>query len=120
MTPPFQEDAHGPTYSGPGVQFKPVEGDALSAYGDLGEMGPDLAIEAVSIHAEISRRVPQTEEAGQAGEGPDWAVVVDHDGPRLPMKFAASFLLAASIFRGQESPEISSRKIRLLAVERCR
>ena len=46
----------------PGVQFKSVEGDALLTDGNVGEMRPDLAIEAVAVHAEIRRCVAKTYE----------------------------------------------------------
>jgi len=38
----------------PGVEFKPVEGDALMADGNSCEKGTDFGIEAIAIHAEIS------------------------------------------------------------------
>jgi len=46
----------------PGVQFKPVEGDTLPTDGNVGETRPDLAIEAVAVHAEIGWRVAKTYE----------------------------------------------------------
>jgi hypothetical protein len=50
-------------FVGPGVQFKPVEGDALNANGDLGQEGADLGVEAIAVHAEVARRVAETEES---------------------------------------------------------
>ena len=52
----------------PGVQIKPVECDALLADGDLGDVWPDLAVEAVAVHAEVSRGIAQTKEARKQGE----------------------------------------------------
>jgi hypothetical protein len=46
----------------PGVEFKPVEGDALLTDGDSCEKGPDLAIEAVAVHAQIRRRIAKSYE----------------------------------------------------------
>jgi len=37
----------------PGVEFKPVKGDALATDGNGGKEGPDLGVEAVAVHAEI-------------------------------------------------------------------
>jgi hypothetical protein len=45
----------------PGVQFKAVEGHSLSTNADLGEVRPDLGVEAITIHAEVARGVPETE-----------------------------------------------------------
>jgi len=49
----------------PRVQFKPVEGNALGANRDLGEIAADFGVEAVAIHAEVSRRVAEPDEAGE-------------------------------------------------------
>ena len=49
----------------PRVQFKPVEGNALGADRDLGEIAADLGVEAVAIHAEVARRVAESDEAGE-------------------------------------------------------
>ena len=46
----------------PGIQFKPVERDALATNRDLSEMRPDFRVEAVSVHAEVARRIPEPEE----------------------------------------------------------
>jgi hypothetical protein len=47
----------------PGVEFKSVEGNALSADGNGGEKGPDLSIEAVTVHAEIAGRIAESHQA---------------------------------------------------------
>jgi hypothetical protein len=65
----------------PGVQFKSVEGDGLFAEGNLGDVGPDLGIELVPVHTEISRGVTQTDQARidetpVAGASIRWASVV--------------------------------------------
>jgi hypothetical protein len=49
----------------PGVEFKSVEGNSLSTDRDGGEVGAYLGVEAVAIHAEIIRRVPQPDDARQ-------------------------------------------------------
>jgi len=49
----------------PRVQFKPVESHALGADRDLGEIAADLGVEAVAVHAEVGRRVAETNEAGE-------------------------------------------------------
>lgn len=46
----------------PGVQFKPVEGDTLLTNRNHGEARAHLGVEAVSVHAEIKRRVPETDQ----------------------------------------------------------
>jgi len=48
----------------PGIQFKAVEGDSLAADGDLGEAWADLGVEAVSVHAEVGRGIPEADQAG--------------------------------------------------------
>ena len=48
---------------GPGVEVKSVEGDALVTDRDLGEIGPDLRVEAVAVHAEILRSVAHADQA---------------------------------------------------------
>ena len=49
----------------PGVQFKPVEGDALFADADFDEIRPYLGIEAVAIHAEVARRIAEANQPGR-------------------------------------------------------
>ncbi len=46
----------------PGVQFKAVERDALSTDRDFSEVGSDFRVEAVAVHAEVARRIPEAEE----------------------------------------------------------
>lgn len=46
----------------PGVQFKAVERDALSTDRDFREVGADVCVEAVAVHAEVTRSVPETKE----------------------------------------------------------
>ena len=46
----------------PGVQFKAVERNALSTDRDFCQVRPDLCIEAIAVHAEVTRRVPETDE----------------------------------------------------------
>jgi hypothetical protein len=59
---------------GPGIEVKPVEGDALRADWDRGEERANIAIEAIFVHAEIRWRVAQSDEArqerGRLGERP--------------------------------------------------
>jgi hypothetical protein len=45
----------------PGVEVKAVESDALAADADLGEMRAYLAIEAITVHAEIEGGIPKTD-----------------------------------------------------------
>ena len=54
---------------GPGIEVKPVEGDALRADGDHGEERTNVAIEAILVHAEIGGRVAQPDEARQERRG---------------------------------------------------
>lgn len=54
---------------GPSVQVKPVEGDALIADGNLGEKGAHLGVEAIPIHAQVERCVPEANESGQQSGG---------------------------------------------------
>jgi len=49
----------------PRVQFKPVECHALGADRDLGEIAADLGVEAVAVHAEVGRRIAESDEAGE-------------------------------------------------------
>ncbi len=50
---------------GPGIEVKPVKGDPLGADRDRGEERTNVAIEAISVHAEIGRCVPQPDKARQ-------------------------------------------------------
>jgi hypothetical protein len=59
----------------PCVQFKSVERDALRADGDLRDAASDLGIEAVSVHAQVVRRIPEADESGKQSE---CAVVLRH------------------------------------------
>lgn len=49
----------------PGVKVKSIEGDAALADRDLGEARAHLGVEAVAVHAEVGRRVPEPDEAGE-------------------------------------------------------
>ena len=49
----------------PGIQVKPVKRDPLVADGDFSERGPDLGIEAITVHAQIERRIAQANQPGQ-------------------------------------------------------
>lgn len=49
----------------PLVQFKPVEGNGLRPQRDLCELGPDLCVELVAVHAAVGGRVPVADQAGQ-------------------------------------------------------
>jgi hypothetical protein len=53
----------------PCVQFKPVERHALRADRDFGDGAADLGVEAVAVHAEIARRVAESDEAGKDRHG---------------------------------------------------
>jgi hypothetical protein len=52
---------------GPCVKFKAVEGDTLPADLDRRDVRPDFGIEAVAIHAEITRRIAKAEQARHYG-----------------------------------------------------
>ena len=47
---------------GPGIEFKPVEGHALAADRDFSDIGADLAVESVAVHAEIVGRIAQSQQ----------------------------------------------------------
>ena len=47
----------------PGVQFKPIEGNALIANRDFSQMWTHVAVEAVAIHAQVDGRIPKPEQA---------------------------------------------------------
>jgi hypothetical protein len=47
---------------GPGVQFKTVEGHTLLAHAFFMQVGTDFAVEAVLVHAEVGRGVPQADD----------------------------------------------------------
>jgi hypothetical protein len=49
----------------PRVQFKSVECHALGADRDLREIAADFGVKAVAVHAEVGRRVAETDEAGE-------------------------------------------------------
>lgn len=47
----------------PSVKFEAIERDALFSDGCLGDARPYLGVEAITIHAEVGRRVPQPQHA---------------------------------------------------------
>jgi hypothetical protein len=50
---------------GPGIEVKTIEGDTLVTDGNLGQVGSYFGIEAVAVHAEVKRGVPQPDQAWQ-------------------------------------------------------
>jgi hypothetical protein len=50
---------------GPGIEVKPVKGDALRPNWNHVEERTDVAIEAIFVHAKIRRSVAQPDEARQ-------------------------------------------------------
>jgi hypothetical protein len=48
---------------GPGIEVKPVKGDALPTNWNHVEERTDVAIEAIFVHAEVRRGVAQSDEA---------------------------------------------------------
>jgi hypothetical protein len=54
----------------PGIEVKAIEGDSLLADRDRGDARADFAVEAVLVHAEVRRCVPETDESGcERGNG---------------------------------------------------
>jgi hypothetical protein len=53
----------------PRVQFKSIECDPLHPDRDLGEVRPDLGVEAVAVHAEIAGGVAESDESGEDFHG---------------------------------------------------
>jgi hypothetical protein len=49
----------------PSIEIKAIEGDALRADRNLGQVQPNRRIEAVFVHPEIGGRVAQTDQARQ-------------------------------------------------------
>jgi hypothetical protein len=50
-------------FLGCGIHFKAVEGNSLLADSNLCQVRPDVAIEAVLVHAEVPRGIPETNES---------------------------------------------------------
>ena len=46
----------------PPVKFKTVKGHALATDANFSNQGPHLGVEAVAIHAEVTRGIAETEE----------------------------------------------------------
>ena len=63
----------------PGIQFKPVEGDALLTDRDFSQVGPDFGIEPVAIHAEVDGRIPKADHPRQESKLSD---SIAHDRKR--------------------------------------
>jgi uncharacterized membrane protein len=55
----------GSIFVSPGIEVKPIEGDALLANRNFDEAWTYLRIEAVFVHSEVARRVSKADEAGQ-------------------------------------------------------
>jgi hypothetical protein len=53
----------------PGIQFKPVECNALFPNGYLNQIRSDFAVEAVPVHTNVKRGVPQPNESRYEGRG---------------------------------------------------
>ena len=67
----------------PGIEVKAIEGFALDADRNQRHPGPDLLVEAVLVHAEIPRRIPEPEqprEESGASQVGNWAQVLIRDG----------------------------------------
>ena len=47
---------------GPGIQIKAVEGDTLAADRNFSDIGADLGVEPVAVHAEVARCIPQSQQ----------------------------------------------------------
>lgn len=53
----------------PGVKVKSIEGDAAITDRKLDDERAHLDVEAVAVHAEVGRCVPQPDEAGERAHG---------------------------------------------------
>ena len=70
----------------PGVQFKSVEGNTLFADANFHEIRSYLGVEAVAVHAEVARRIPEADQSRRDTavlfhKGlycVEWLPVVDH------------------------------------------
>jgi hypothetical protein len=62
MSFPCGTPVAGDIFIEPVVQFKAVEADALRNDGNFGEVGADLGVEAVPVHAEVERGVAETDD----------------------------------------------------------
>jgi hypothetical protein len=51
----------------PGIQFKAVECDALAADTDFAHVRPDIGVEAVAVHAEVTGSIPESEHSRHKG-----------------------------------------------------
>ena len=54
----------------PGIEIKAIEGFALDADRNQRQPGPNLFIEAVLVHAEIPRRIPEPEQPREEAGAP--------------------------------------------------
>lgn len=54
---------------GPCIEVKAVEGNSLRSDRNDGDAGTHLAVEAVFVHAEIGRRIPEPNESGTRNSG---------------------------------------------------
>lgn len=52
----------------PFIEFETVEGDTLFPDGDFSEVGSYFNIEAITIHAEVGRCVPQPQQSRQQND----------------------------------------------------
>jgi hypothetical protein len=50
---------------GPRIEVKAIEGHALDSDRNDDYTGAHLAVEAVLVHPEVSRRIPQSDESGR-------------------------------------------------------
>ena len=46
------------------IEFIAIKGEAFGAERYLGQLGPELGIELVAVHAQIARRIAVPDEAG--------------------------------------------------------
>ena len=54
----------------PMVELKAIEGDSLDTDANLGHAGPDEAVEAVLVHAQVTGSIPQSHDARCDREAP--------------------------------------------------
>jgi hypothetical protein len=62
----------------PRIEFNPIESDALPADRDLREKRPDVGVEAIHVHAEVARCIPQPEKPCRADGSVRALFAVDH------------------------------------------
>jgi hypothetical protein len=77
---------------GPRIEVKAIEGDALSTDRYSRDQGAHFAVEAVLVHAEIPRRIAQSQQSGRENQARRCTRIRSDPGAVLDRRLDRPFL----------------------------